>query len=67
MMQMREESLFSWQHPVIRFNGTSMCLFNIKSWNAHLEHFLSDKVYSGYSSRYYFTETNISDSTSKHI
>ena len=37
-----------------------MCLFNIKSRNGHLEHFLSDKIYS-------ITETNINDSPSKHI
>ena len=40
--------MFSWQQPLIELNGTSMRLFNIRSWNGHLEHFLSDKIYSTY-------------------
>ena len=42
-------------------------LFNIKSWNVHLEHFLSDKIHSTYSTQFCFTETNINDSLAKHI
>ena len=42
-------------------------LFNIKSWNVHLEHFLSGKIHSTYSSQFCFTETNINNSLSKHI
>ena len=64
---MRKESLFSWQHPLIELNGISMCLFNMRSWNGHLEHFLSDKIHSTYSSLFCFTETHINDSLSKHI
>ena len=67
MVRLRNESLFSWQHPIIELNGISMCLFNIRSWNFHLEHFLSDKIYSTYSSLFCFTETNINDSPAKHI
>ena len=44
-----------------------MFLFNIRSWNSHLEHFLSEKIYSPYSSLFCFTETNINDSPAKHI
>ena len=66
MVRMRNESLFSWQHPLIELNGISMCLFNIRSWNVHLEHFLSDKIYSTYSSLFCFTETNINNSPAKH-
>ena len=66
MVRMRNESLFSWQHPIIELNGISMCLFNIRSWNFHLEHFLSDKIYSTYSSLFCFTETNINDGPVKH-
>ena len=64
---MRNESLFLWQHTLIELNGSSMCLFNIRSWNSHLEHFLSEKIYSPYSSLFCFTETNINDSPAKHI
>ena len=67
MVRMRNESLFSWQHPIIELNGISMCLFNIRSWNVHLEHFLSDKFYSTYSSLFCITEANIDDSPAKHI
>ena len=38
-----------------------MCLFNMRSWNVHLEDFLSDKIYSTYSSLICFTETNINE------
>ena len=66
IVQMRNESLFSWQHSLIELNGISMCLFNKRSWNVHLEHFLSDKIYSAYSSLFCFTETNVNDSPAKH-
>ena len=42
---MRNESLFLWQHRLIELSGSSMCLFNIRSLNSHLEHFLSEKIY----------------------
>ena len=64
---MRNESLFLWQHTLIELNGSSMCLFNIRSWNSHLEHFLSEKIYSTYSSLFCFTETNINYSPAKHV
>ena len=57
MVRVRNKSLFFWQHPLIEFNGISMWLFNIRSWNVYLEHFLSDKIYSTYSSLFCFTET----------
>ena len=67
MVQMRNESLFSWQHPIIELNVISICLFSIRSWNIYLEHLLSGKIYSVYSSLFCFTETNINDSPAKHI
>ena len=67
MVQMRKESLFSWQHPFIKLNDISMYLFDIRSWNGHLEHFRSDKICLTYSSLFCFTETNINDSPSEHI
>ena len=36
------------------------CLFNIRSWNAHIEHFLTDKVYTT-CSLLCFTETRINN------
>ena len=67
MVQRRNESLFSRQHPLIKLNGIGMCLFNIRLWNGHIELFLSDKIYSTYSSLLCFTETNINDRPAKHI
>ena len=67
MVRMRNESLFSWQHPIIELNGIYMCLFNIRSWSVHLKHFMSDKIYSTYSSLFSLTETNINDSPAKYI
>ena len=67
MVSVSLESLFSWQHPLIEMNCRSMCLFNIRFWNGHLEHFLSYKICSTYFSLSYFTEANISNSPSKHI
>ena len=64
---MRKESLFSWQHPLIELNGISIFLFKVRSWNCHLERFLSDKIYSTYSSLFCFTYTNINDRAAKHI
>ena len=43
-----------------------ICLFSISSWYGHLEHCLSDKIYSTYSSLFSSTETSISDSPAKH-
>ena len=51
-------------------NGTEcifMCLSNTRSWNGHLANFISDKIYSSYSSLSFFTETNINDSLAKNI
>ena len=64
---MRNESLFFWKHPLIELNGISMYQFNVRSWNVHLEHFLSDKICSTYFSLFCFTETNINDSPAKHV
>ena len=61
------DKFFSWQHPLKSFNGTSICLLNIRSWNAYLEHFLSGNICQSYSSLFCFTETNINDSPVKHI
>ena len=67
MVRMRQESVFSWGLPLKSFNGTSVCLLNIRSWNAHLEHFLSENICQNYPSLFCFTETNIDDSPVEHI
>ena len=67
MVQRRFEALFSWRHPLIELNDISMCLLSIRSYNVHSEHFLSDKIYSTYSSLFCFKETNKNDKPTKHI
>ena len=64
---MRKKSLLCWQHSLVELNSVSMCLFNIRSWNGHLEHFLSEKIYSTYHNLFCFTEADVNDSPSKHI
>ena len=61
MDQLRRESIFSWQHPLIEMTGTKMCLFNIRSWNAHIKHFLTDKVFIENCSLICLTETHCHD------
>ena len=43
-----------------------MCLVNIRAWNVHLEHFLSDKIYQSYPRLLYFSETNINHRSLKY-
>ena len=66
MVRLRSKSLFSWQHPLIELNGISMYLFNIRSWNGHLEHFISDKKDLTYFSIFCFAEANMNDAPAKH-
>ena len=66
MVQVRKNSLFSWQCPLIELNDVNMYQFE-RSCNGHLEHFLSGKSYSTYSSLFCFAETSINDSPAKHI
>ena len=62
MKRMRKEAKFSWQHPLLTMNGTNkMCLFNIRSWNAHIKHFLADKVYTHSCDIFCFTETHLTN------
>ena len=45
MVQMRQESVLSWQNPLKSFSCTSICYLNKGAWNAHLEHFLSGNIF----------------------
>ena len=58
MERMRNECLLSFVHPLKEMNGENICLFNIRSWNAHIDHFLSDEVYANNSILFCFTETH---------
>ena len=67
MERLRNECVLSWNHPLKKLSGTKICLFNIVSWNLHIVHFLTDKVYSTHSSIFCFTETNINNEYYKNI
>ena len=55
--RMRVDAVLSWVHPLEEITGKKMVLFNIRSWNAHIEQFMSDSVYSTKCSIICFTET----------
>ena len=46
MHRMRKESLSFWHRSLEVMNGRKFCMGNIRSWNAHITHFLSDEIYS---------------------
>ena len=45
MERMRKECKLSCSHPLTEMTGNNICLFNIRSWNLHIEHFISDKCF----------------------
>ena len=67
MEHMRKDCVFTWKHPLTEFNVGKICLFNIVSWNLHIEHFLADKMYLTHSSVFCFTETHINNEHYKNI
>ena len=44
MERMRKESSFEFEHPLEKVQGNKICLNNIRGWNAHIAHFLSEKL-----------------------
>ena len=59
MNRMRTECVLSCNHPLTEMPGNKMCLFNIRSWNLHIQHFMSDVFFPTHSCLFCFTETNI--------
>ena len=57
LRRMRKEAFLSFTHPIKKMKGLGICLLNIRSWNLHLPHFLSDSFLVSYSSILLFTET----------
>ena len=58
--RMRTESRFVWMPPLTEVLGYVICLFNIRSWKAHIHHFPSDPIYAELCTVLCFTETNLS-------
>ena len=67
MERMRKESRFVWKHPLTEISGYVICLFNIRSWKAHIHHFLSDPIYTERCALLCFTEKNLSNQSFNNI
>ena len=59
MERMRRESFLQFNHPLEELNGDIMCLLNIRSWNLHIKHFLSEKLHPTKSCMFCFTESHV--------
>ncbi|XP_066913784.1 uncharacterized protein [Clytia hemisphaerica] len=57
MEEMRSNKALLLTHPLERMHGPNLCLFNIRSWNMHIEHFLSQEIYTSRCCLLCFTET----------
>ena len=57
--RMKKEKPLDTTHPVNSLSGTILSLLNIRSWNKHFEHFLSDSVHLKCCSIFCFTETHL--------
>ena len=64
MEEMRTNHVLSIMHPLEEMNGQNLCLFNIRSWNLHINHFLSDSLHTSRCCLLCFTETG-NDTTKK--
>ena len=58
MTIMRKERQLNFLHPLKKLQEHKICLYNIRSWNLHIEHFLSDRELSTNCILFFFTETN---------
>ena len=67
MQRLRDDSLFIFNHPLQHMQGKKICLNNIRGWQAHISHFLSNDNFTRYSSVLCFTETKIRGSALSDI
>ena len=59
MERMRKDSVLQCQHPLEKLNQPNICLYNMRGWKKHIQHFLSDRAFPLYSSMFCFTETHL--------
>ena len=57
--RLRNEKLFTWEHPTHQLDGCIISFLNIVKWDKHIEHFLSDPVHLERCCIFSFVETNI--------
>lgn len=46
MEEMVRKYMPVWEHAINKVCGNKICLFNIRSWDAHIEHFCTDEILS---------------------
>ena len=56
---MQRDRPFVFVHPLENITGNKICLNNLRGWQAHIQHFLSNPLFTRYSSVLCFTETII--------
>ena len=59
---MRKDCPFVYENALEMLHGNKICLNNIRGWQAHISHFLSDKHYTKHSSVLSFSETKVNGS-----
>ncbi|XP_066926640.1 uncharacterized protein [Clytia hemisphaerica] len=57
MEEMRTNKVLSILHPLEQMKDKNMCLYNIRSWNLHINHFLSNDWHTSRCCLLCFTET----------
>ena len=65
--RMRREASFTWSHPLQTISGTKVVLCNLVSWNCHIQHFMSDSIFSTECDLICFTETKTNSGEFSHI
>ena len=57
MEEMRKNKVLSLVHPLEEMNSENLSLYNIRSWNLHINHFLSNGLHTSRCCLLCFTET----------
>ena len=57
MEEMRTNRMLSIVHPLEEMNSKNLCLYNIRLWNLHINHFLSNNLHTSKCCLSCFTET----------
>ena len=55
--RIREHAVFTWQRPISQGSENKIVLSNLRSWNAHIEQFITDTEITKYCDIMCFTET----------
>ena len=67
MIRLRENALFTWEHPSSQIVNGCICFHNIRSWNKHIQHFCSNRSYAKDLDIICFAETNLRNQSFERI